>query len=75
MAKKPPRNPRPARGRPPGRRGRGGVGPGPGYKPNPNTGGTTHGTGRCMTARLVGAVILAFLAASLGAILVTTVAA
>lgn len=33
---------RPSRGRPPGRRGRAGVGPGPGYKPG-NTGkGTNH---------------------------------
>ena len=33
---------RPKPSRPPGRRGRGGIGPGPGYKPNPNTGGTRH---------------------------------
>lgn len=33
---------RPPSGRPPGRRGKGGTGPGPGYRPNPNTGGTRH---------------------------------
>lgn len=66
---------RPNGGRPPGRRGRGGVGPGPGYKPNPNTGGSKHKghtTGGCMLAKAVGAVILGFLAA---AFIGTTVAA
>jgi hypothetical protein len=29
-------------GRPPGRRGKGGTGPGPAYRPNTNTGGTRH---------------------------------
>jgi hypothetical protein len=58
---------RPKGGRPPGRRGRGGVGPGPGYKPNPNTGGTKHTTGNCMTAKVVGAVLLGLIVASLGA--------
>lgn len=38
---------RPAGGRPPSRRGRGGVGPGPAYRPNPNTGGTKHTGGDC----------------------------
>lgn len=38
---------RPASGRPPRRRGKGGIGPGPGYRPNPNTGGTKHGNGDC----------------------------
>jgi hypothetical protein len=38
---------RPSGGRPPGRRGKGGVGPGPGYRPNPNTGGTRHDGGCC----------------------------
>lgn len=33
---------KPKGGRPPQRRGKGGVGPGPGYKPNPNTGGSSH---------------------------------
>jgi hypothetical protein len=63
MAKK---KARPAGGRPPSRRGRGGVGPGPGYRPNPNTGGTRH-TGNCMTAKVVGAAILGLIAASLTA--------
>ena len=42
MAKKPPRNPRPAKGRPPGRRDRGGIGPGPAYKPGGTGKGTSH---------------------------------
>jgi hypothetical protein len=33
---------RPPAGRPPGRRGKGGTGPGPAYRPNPHTGGTKH---------------------------------
>lgn len=33
---------RPAGGRPPGRRGRGGVGPGPGYKTSGRGKGTSH---------------------------------
>lgn len=36
---------KPSKGRPPGRRGKGGKGPGPGYVPNPNTGGTKHKPG------------------------------
>lgn len=36
---------RPAGGRPPGRRGRGGVGPGPAYRPGGGGGGTTHKSG------------------------------
>lgn len=35
---------RPGGGRPPGRRGRGGVGPGPGYRPGGGGGGTKHGS-------------------------------
>ena len=38
---------RPAGGRPPGRRGRGGVGPGPAYRPSSTGGGTKHGGGDC----------------------------
>lgn len=34
--------PRPGSGRPPGRRGRGGVGPGPGYKTGGTGKGSTH---------------------------------
>lgn len=34
----------PKGGRPPGRRGRGGVGPGPGYRPGGGGGGTKHGS-------------------------------
>lgn len=34
---------RPKGGRPPGRRGRGGVGPGPGYRSGGKGGGTKHG--------------------------------
>lgn len=38
-----PRQSRPKGGRPHGRRGKsGGIGPGPAYRPNPNTGGSTH---------------------------------
>jgi len=33
---------RPPAGRPPGRRGRGGKGPGPEYRPSRTGGGTTH---------------------------------
>lgn len=66
MAKKP-RNPRPAKGRPPGRRGRGGVGPGPGYRHGGTGKGTRHNTGGCMTAKVVGAIILGLIVASLGA--------
>jgi hypothetical protein len=39
----------PAGGRPPGRRGAGGVGPGPGYRPSSTGGGTTHNGGGCCT--------------------------
>lgn len=60
---------RPKGGRPNrrGRSGRGGKGPGPAYKPNPNTGGTRHNTGNCMTAKVVGAVLLGLIAVALGA--------
>jgi len=44
MAKK--RQSRPPAGRPPGRRGKGGVGPGPAYRPSSSGGGTTH-NGNC----------------------------
>lgn len=63
MAKKTTR-PRKSGGRPPGRRGRGGIGPGPGYKPGGTGKGTRHNTGGCMTAKVVGATILGLLAAS-----------
>jgi hypothetical protein len=36
---------RPGGGRPPGRRGKGGIGPGPGYKPGKGGGGTRHTSG------------------------------
>lgn len=36
---------KPKGGRPPGRRGKGGVGPGPGYRPGSGGGGTRHGGG------------------------------
>ena len=64
MAKK---KARPSGGRPPGRRGRGGTGPGPGYRPSSSGGGTRHNTGGCMTAKVVGAVLLGLIAASYGA--------
>ena len=35
---------RPPAGRPPGRRGSGGIGPGPAYRPSRTGGGTTHGS-------------------------------
>lgn len=39
---------RPAGGRPPGRRGKAGIGPGPAYRPSGTGGGTTHkGDGCC----------------------------
>lgn len=38
---------RPPAGRPPGRRGRGGVGPGPGYRPGGTGKGTSHKGGDC----------------------------
>jgi hypothetical protein len=44
---------RPKSGRPPGRRGKGGTGPGPAYRPNPNTGGTRHEGGCCAMAAAV----------------------
>jgi hypothetical protein len=37
---------RPSVGRPPGRRGKGGTGPGPAYRPSSTGGGTTH-NGNC----------------------------
>lgn len=37
---------RPSPGRPPGRRGRGGTGPGPAYRPSSTGGGTSH-NGNC----------------------------
>ena len=55
---------RPRGGRPPGRRGRGGVGPGPGYRPGGTGRGTRH-TGGCMTAKVTGAVILGLIAIAL----------
>jgi hypothetical protein len=57
---------RPQRDRRPGRAG---IGPGPAYRPNPNTGGTRHRgntTGNCMTAKVVGAVILGLIIAAFG---------
>ena len=53
---------------PKGRRGRGGVGPGPAYRPNPNTGGTRHTTGGCMLAKAVGGMVLVYLAAAFAAV-------
>lgn len=38
-----PNKPKPPSGRPPGRRGKGGIGPGPGYKTGGTGKGTTHG--------------------------------
>lgn len=52
---------RPKGGRPPGRRGRGGIGPGPGYKP----GGTGKGTSHKPTVGC-GVIALAFLAVPVG---------
>ena len=65
MAKSPKR---PKGGRPKGRRGRGGTGPGPAYRPGGTGRGSTHKggstTGGCMLAKVVGAIILAYLAAA-----------
>ena len=66
---------RPGKGRPPGRRGRGGVGPGPGYKPGGTGKGTRHTTGGCMVAKLAGATILSFLATALGGVVLAMVTA
>lgn len=68
MAKK---GSRPQGGRPGGRKGKAGVGPGPGYKPGSSGGGTRHNSGtstgsRAMAlaaAALFGIPFLAFLAA------------
>jgi len=38
---------KPKGGRPPGRRGKAGVGPGPAYRPSTSGGGTTHKGGGC----------------------------
>lgn len=46
---------RPGAGRPPGRRGRGGVGPGPGYRSG-NTGSGTSHTGKTSCCPMVAAV-------------------
>lgn len=64
MAK--PRQGRPSGGRPPGRRGKGGIGPGPGYRPGGGGGGTKHGSStgtRAMAWAAVGIFGLPFLAA------------
>lgn len=53
---------RPGSGRPPNRRGRGGVGPGPGYRPNPYTGGKKAGGYSAVpTAPVIGIAFALFL--------------
>lgn len=53
---------KPKGGRPPGRRGKGGIGPGPGYRPGGGSGGTTHGS-RPMCSLAVLAISLALFCA------------
>lgn len=65
MSKGPGGKKRPQRDRRPGRAG---IGPGPAYRPNPNSGGTKHkggktGGGRmCRLGQVVGAAVLLYLA-------------
>lgn len=60
----------PKGGRPPGRRGRGGVGPGPGYRPGGGGGGTKHG-GSTGTRAMVWMAAAVF--GSFGALVLTAV--
>lgn len=45
---------RPAGGRPPGRRGKGGVGPGPGYRTSGTGKGTSHKSSSSATVPILG---------------------
>ena len=60
---------RPKGGRPPRRRGRGGVGPGPAYRPSSSGGGTRHKSSMVASPVVTVAAVVLFLVGPLGLVL------
>jgi hypothetical protein len=64
-----PKGPRPKGGRPPGRRGRAGTGPGPAYRPSSSGGGTSHKSSSSATNPQLAIVYSIFIGMPVGVVL------